>query len=69
MGGIAPKGAILRGKEATKTEGAIKGQSNAKRTRTLNHVGSIISHIMFGWNGIFGCDLNALKAKKPLVDS
>jgi len=33
------------------------------------NVDSIISHIIFGWKGIFGCDLNALKAKKSLVDS
>ena len=55
--GIAPSGEILR------------GQNNTKGAETLNHVGSIVSHILSGRKGTFGCDLHALKTNKPLVDS
>jgi len=44
-------------------------QNNNKEAKTLNHVGSIVSHIISGWKGIYGSDLNAFKAKKPLADS
>ena len=46
--------------------------ARARKTRgvkTLNHESSIVSHIIFAWNGIFGYDLNALIATKSHVDS
>jgi len=37
MDGIGPLGAILTGKGANKTKGAIGRQNNTKGTKTLNH--------------------------------
>ena len=37
VGGIAPLGAILNGKGANKTKGAIGGRNNTKGAKMLNH--------------------------------
>jgi len=37
VGGIAPLGAILNGKVAKKTKGAIGGRNNTKGAKMLNH--------------------------------
>jgi len=37
VGGIAPLGAILRGKGAEKIKGAIGGKNNAKGAKMLNY--------------------------------
>jgi len=37
VGGIAPLGAILRGKGVNKTKRAIGGKNNTKGKKTLNH--------------------------------
>jgi len=47
-------GAILKG----------LGENNAKGAKTLKHVGSIVSHIIFNEKRIFGCDLTILLSKQ-----
>jgi len=37
VGGIAPLGAILMGKGAKKSKGAIGGRKNTKGAKMLNH--------------------------------
>jgi len=37
VGGIAPSGAILRGKGAKKAKGTIGGQNNTNGAKMLNH--------------------------------
>jgi len=37
VGGIAPLGAILMGKGAKKTKGAIGGRNNTKGAKMLHH--------------------------------
>jgi len=37
LGGIAPLGSILMGKEEKKSKGSIGGQKNTKGAKMLNH--------------------------------
>jgi len=68
---VVLKVGAMTGKWANRTKRAIEGQNNTKGAKTLNHYHqSIIELSSVSDHSVnFGCDLIALKAMKPLVDS